>query len=413
MVRLPCFKLRGQPVETKFETLFFNRVNQQYKPVKLDNLLAQHLLITGVTGSGKSTTALSIMMGMKAFHQNLIILDPTGEYQSIPNSRRVVLGRDSFLDVNHLNANEIGKMLDITHPQLLSKLPLAIESLQISRNVLKSTAVYKKIDRTRDNHQFNLKRLRIANKDFDLNLIADQLIEEFVIPRNDDKADFTLLGQQYDQDTIQSVWSDLETLRLALRSLKVTELPEDSSDNHIVHYDVGYLINLFVTHRASEQSLIIDLSEYANDIHLSQTLIDILTREVMINRQRFPKKFPVVVFIDEAHRYLPKVIASDNGIFSILREGRKIGVDLMLSTQSPLDLSAKLIGQFGSFICHRLGSPEEVDVLPPALQKSRLELMALPVGEAFLKTANSSDVTLVQITPASVEHNTNNISFDI
>ena len=400
-------------METKFETLFFDRVNQQYEPVRLDSLLAQHLLITGVTGSGKSTTALAIMMGMKTFHQNLIILDPTGEYQSIPDSRRVVLGRDSFLDINHLNANEIGKMLNITHPQLLSKLPLAIESLQISRNVLNSTAVYKKINRTRDSHQFNLKRLSIANKDFDLNLIADQLVEEFVIPRNDDKADFTLLGQQYDQDMIQRVWSDLETLRLTLRVMKVTELPEDSSDNHVVHYDVGYLINLFVTHRASEQSLIIDLSEYANDIHFSQTLIDILTREVMLNRQRFPQQFPVVIFIDEAHRYLPKVIAADNGIFSILREGRKVGVDLMMSTQSPLDLSAKLIGQFGSLICHRLGSPEEIDALPPAIQNSRLALMALPVGEAFLKIANSSAVKLVQIKPSSVEHNTNNISFDI
>lgn len=400
-------------METRFETLFFDRVNQQYEPVRLDSLLAQHLLITGVTGSGKSTTALAIMMGMKTFHQNLIILDPTGEYQSIPDSRRVVLGRDSFLDINHLNANEIGKMLNITHPQLLSKLPLAIESLQISRNVLNSTAVYKKINRTRDSHQFNLKRLSIANKDFDLNLIADQLVEEFVIPRNDDKADFTLLGQQYDQDMIQRVWSDLETLRLALRAMKVTELPEDSNDNHTVHYDVGYLINLFVTHRASEQSLIIDLSEYANDIHFSQTLIDILTREVMINRQRFPQQFPVVVFIDEAHRYLPKVIAADNGIFSILREGRKVGVDLMMSTQSPLDLSAKLIGQFGSLICHRLGSPEEIDALPLAIQNSRLALMALPVGKAFLKIANSSDVKLVQIKPASVEHNTKNISFDI
>lgn len=400
-------------METRFETLFFDRVNQQYEPVRLDSLLAQHLLITGVTGSGKSTTALAIMMGMKTFHQNLIILDPTGEYQSIPDSRRVVLGRDSFLDINHLNANEIGKMLNITHPQLLSKLPLAIESLQISRNVLNSTAVYKKINRTRDSHHLNLKRLSIANKDFDLNLIADQLVEEFVIPRDDDKADFTLLGQQYDQEMIQRVWSDLETLRLTLRAMKVTELPENSSDNHVVHYDVGYLINLFVTHRASEQSLIIDLSEYANDIHFSQTLIDILTREVMINRQRFPQQFPVVVFIDEAHRYLPKVIAADNGIFSILREGRKVGVDLMMSTQSPLDLSAKLIGQFGSLICHRLGSPAEIDSLPPAIQNSRLALMALPVGEAFLKIANSSDVKLVQIKPVSVEHNTNNISFDI
>ncbi|MCT4387071.1 ATP-binding protein [Leuconostoc pseudomesenteroides] len=400
-------------METKFETLFFDRVNQQYEPVRLDNLLAQHLLITGVTGSGKSTTALAIMMGMKTFHQNLIILDPTGEYQSIPDSRRVVLGRNSFLDINHLNANEIGKMLNITHPQLLSKLPLAIESLQISRNVLNSPSVYKKINRTRDSHQFNLKRLSIANKDFDLNLIADQLVEEFVIPRNDDKADFTLLGQQYDQEMIQRVWSDLETLRLTLRAMKVTELPEDSNDNHTVHYDVGYLINLFVTHRASEQSLIIDLSEYANDIHFSQTLIDILTREVMLNRQRFPQKFPVVIFIDEAHRYLPKVIAVDNGIFSILREGRKVGVDLMMSTQSPLDLSAKLIGQFGSLICHRLGSPEEIDALPSAIQNSRLALMALPVGEAFLKITNSSAVKLVQIKPASVEHNTKNISFDI
>ncbi|MGY0220992.1 hypothetical protein ACW18Z_04775 [Limosilactobacillus fermentum] len=35
-----------------------------------------------------------------------------------------------------------------------------------------------------------------------------------------------------------------------------------------------------------------------------------------------------------------------NGIFQVLREGRKLGLSMIMTTQSPLDLPAELRSQF-------------------------------------------------------------------
>lgn len=74
----------------------------------------------------------------------------------------------------------------------------------------------------------------------------------------------------------------------------------------------------------------------------------------------------MTVVIDEAHRYLPhhdRQLA-DNGIFQILREGRKVNLSMLMTTQSPLDLSPRLRFEFANVLLHRLNGADALKQWP-------------------------------------------------
>ncbi|MCU4665161.1 ATP-binding protein [Leuconostoc mesenteroides] len=196
-----------------FKRQFFDVKAQEYLPISADELLSQHLLITGVTGSGKSSTALTIIEELKKNQQNVIVLDPTGEFRTIPNVQRIVLGDDGFFDVTHLTSDQIAHLLNITDKSLLANLPAAIESLQIQNNVVAKPGIYKKINRSQIEHDNLVEQLKIKDKYFDLSLLANQLQEEYITPYVDERADFSLLGQIYDKEAIAKAWSSLAQLK--------------------------------------------------------------------------------------------------------------------------------------------------------------------------------------------------------
>lgn len=101
--------------------------------------------------------------------------------------------------------------------------------------------------------------------------------------------------------------------------------------------------------------------------------------------------------IDEAHRYLPTTEQelSRNGIFQLLREGRKVNLQLILTTQSPLDLPDRLRSQFAQAVVHRLSSQSELAALPVATELTTTGTLA--VGEALLLAVGEpSQVVRVQ-----------------
>ncbi|WP_223823002.1 helicase HerA-like domain-containing protein [Weissella cibaria] len=89
------------------------------------------------------------------------------------------------------------------------------------------------------------------------------------------------------------------------------------------------------------------------------------------------------MLIDEAHRYLLQQPGVVDGILRVAREGRKAGLYLMLTTQSPLDLPAGLLGQFGNYLIHRLNTATELAQLP-ALAPLGQRIALQQVGEAIL-----------------------------
>lgn len=396
-----------------FKRQFFDVKAQEYLPISADELLSQHLLITGVTGSGKSSTALTIIEELKKNQQNVIVLDPTGEFRTIPNVQRIVLGDDGFFDVTHLTSDQIAHLLNITDESLLANLPAAIESLQIQNNVVAKPGIYKKINRSQIEHDNLVEQLKIKDKYFDLSLLANQLQEEFITPYVDERADFSLLGQIYDKEAIAKAWSSLAQLKQTLKNKQIRTLLLRSTKQEIVHYDVDYLLRLFITRRATKQSLIIDLSLFSHEQKLNQVLVEILTLQMMSIAKLNGLSFPVTIFIDEAHRYLSNDGHGNYGIFSLIREGRKLGLDLMLSTQSPLDVPVELLGQFGGFIVQRLNTRNEMKNLLIIKEDLIDQVAHLATGEALLKTIGRQELKKVKVELSTISHQTENIPFGL
>ncbi|MGL5688745.1 MAG: helicase HerA domain-containing protein, partial [Weissella cibaria] len=75
-----------------------------------DDLLRQHLLILGATGSGKSTSAVTILHDLMMQNQTTIIIDPTGEYTKLPHAVVAKLGYNAFIDYEQLTGAEIAQI---------------------------------------------------------------------------------------------------------------------------------------------------------------------------------------------------------------------------------------------------------------------------------------------------------------
>lgn len=112
--------------------------------------------------------------------------------------------------------------------------------------------------------------------------------------------------------------------------------------------------------------------------------MSLILKKILAKRMAAEFNFKVSLFIDEAHRYLPQneFDMSENGFFQLLREGRKYGVSLVLATQSPLDISPKLLSQISNFIIHRTSTLDELEYLN--LEVPFEILNKLDVGQAVI-----------------------------
>lgn len=137
---------------------------------------------------------------------------------------------------------------------------------------------------------------------------------------------------------------------------------------------------MYLTKRA-KKSLIIDLSKLSEQGAAQWLLISLIFNQMLIIRSRNISKLPVEIVIDEAHRYLPvdSRQLADNGIFRLLREGRKAGLSVVMTTHSTLDLPDRLRSQFANLLVHHLASREELSYL----HLQSLPTTGLTTGEVY------------------------------
>ena len=178
-------------------------------------------------------------------------------------------------------------------------------------------------------------------------------------------------------DKFTTVSKSTVTLLTELR-----ELFDAQSHPGVAKTELGFVLKMFLRHR----TLVIDLSLLRRYERQQGALISYLLKQVLTDRldQRDQSQRAVKIVIDEAHRYLPTTDQelSRNGIFQLLREGRKVNLQLILTTQSPLDLPARLRSQFAQAVVHRLSSQSELAALPVATKLTTTGTLA--VGEALL-----------------------------
>ncbi len=108
------------------------------------------------------------------------------------------------------------------------------------------------------------------------------------------------------------------------------------------------------------------------------------------------EKENILLVLEEAHRYI-SLTSSDqiNNYYvdKLAREGRKFGVNLMVSTQRPSEVSNTVISQCNSLIVHKITNSRDLEFIRNTIEyddKNQIDLLtslkqqqALVLGEAF------------------------------
>lgn len=78
-----------------------------------------------------------------------------------------------------------------------------------------------------------------------------------------------------------------------------------------------------------------------------------------------PLEERIVIFIEEAHNYIPSTKSAfcKDVIQQIAREGRKLGIHLILLSQRPRHMDPTALSQCGSVVSFNLKNPEDIDYL--------------------------------------------------
>lgn len=345
------------------------------------DLTSNHLLITGQTGSGKTTTTLALLSQLQQSNATTIVLDPTGEYVKLPNTTIYRLGENAYLDVGQFSSQQLLQLAGISQ-QLAPIVNQAMDALRIMQNLHGQAQLFRKINYPIRDYQRDLSQLQSWANSYPVQLLARQLVEEMVVPYSDQRANYQLLGQQYDYQQINRNWSTITQLRERLISAEFQALFGTRLKKGQSLTELNFVLQMFLNEHSSHKTLVIDLSLLKRYEDCQRIVISLLLKQLLNYRLQNPSKIPVKIVIDEAHRYLPSdERLTMNGIFQVAREGRKCGLGLMLTTQSPLDLPTRLRSQFGNLIVHHLADDHEAE----ALAMRGINTAQLGVGEAYVK----------------------------
>ncbi|WP_240938736.1 ATP-binding protein [Metallosphaera hakonensis] len=303
--------------------------------------ITRHIGIFGTTGSGKSTTATTLIKSLLEKGIYVTILDWHGEHVN-KISRLTLLNSENLIKINPFKLGDIeeiveilGDVLQLTDPQ---------------RFLLYSILI----------------KMRRANR-FDMKM-------------------FSSLLRNIDETTgwIREVKYGLLRKAYLLFTREARQLFDDNNDKD--KFDVEKL--LFNT--------IIDLS-FIRNLRLRKIygmlIIKILSDYFMKNR---PLKTLLLV-VEEAHNYFEK----DNDFLEkLISEVRKFGLGLCIISQSPSSITEEVLKNTNIKIIHTIKSDVDKRILAESLSlsPSLYEILdKLDVGEALLSAPNIKIPIIIKI----------------
>ena len=132
------------------------------------------------------------------------------------------------------------------------------------------------------------------------------------------------------------------------------------------------------------QITIIDMSLLP--FQVLETITGLIGRIILEFLSRFDKdkrgSMPVVIALEEAQNYIPEINKKDRESISrkvferIVREGRKYGLSLLISSQRPSELSKTVLSQCNSFIVHRIQNPDDQVYIRKLVSSANSEILS-------------------------------------
>ena len=127
----------------------------------------------------------------------------------------------------------------------------------------------------------------------------------------------------------------------------------------------------------------------------------------------FPMK-KIIFFVPyltqaEVHRYTKSQYSENvfhNGLTLVAREGRKKGIFLFLTTQTPQDVAPVLLGQVGTLLVHRLTHNDEIRAIQNHLDDYSVKhVKKLNQGESILTSVNLLHNIFIHVTQCERKQN--------
>lgn len=269
--------------------------------VDFNNLLTTHMAVVGRSGQGKSNFTKIVL---KNLPMQFMVFTPTNEYIDT-EAKRV----DAF---------------NFSIPEDMDLLKKVLELNSSETTLLRKT----------------LQALSDREKPIETSVLAEKLVCNYENGWEDNYHKNTVKNNTY----ISSLYGKLKDMDVKIGA-KAAKVPRDS-----------YVFNMQKLSQ-SEQELYIYL-------YLNQILNDRRKRyEVIAEGEEVPNR--IVIFLEEAHNYIPSMKKSfcKDIINSIAREGRKLGIHLVLLSQRPRYLDPTTLSQCGSLVVFNLTNPDDIDYL--------------------------------------------------
>ncbi|MCR4689387.1 MAG: ATP-binding protein [Saccharofermentans sp.] len=378
------------------ESLEFGAENDEYLPsfasfinkssaevrLKPSTLFNRHLICIGATNSGKSTTALAILDKLITTKRKTLIIDPTGEYGkafSDDEITKLTLGVDTTISPGKVTMQQWEKLFETTNGSEGAVLAEAITSLRYMRKIGENT-YYSKIGEDIEEVQENLAKVGKDDTEFDLSLLPEQIQAESVCEPDRDN-DFNF---KYRYDTLKANANNslIQKIQYQMTNTRFLSFFSDNPEM----YNLLDVITEFV--HLPQRSLYIDTSSLGAAEGIGGMVIDLVSNFVITQ----DNICPFVFFIDEVHRYAKSKYSDaefHGGLTLLAREGRKKGIFLYLTTQTPKDVSPVLFGQIGTLLIHRLMLNDEIKAVETHLDDYAIKhVRKLNQGEVILSSVN-------------------------
>ncbi|MEM4502185.1 MAG: ATP-binding protein [Ignisphaera sp.] len=298
--------------------------------VNINKVVSRHLGILAMTGMGKSNLVALIAKRVVEKNGTIVIFDYHGEYVSM-NMKSLNIIKPK-LNPRTMNLDEIARLLNI--PVNASRQRMALyECLESNQN--NGVEFFQYIKKCLQNRIARYGSS--AQKLLDSITVYERYLKKILDENVDDVLNRIVLG--------------------AINVVDLSELHINQADAVIAHW-----LNRLLTSRKEAT-----ISE---------------------NKRGFP--IPILVVIEEAHVFLPNdyETATKREAISIVREGRKFGVGLVVVSQRPRGLDSTILSQLGNLAILRIVHPEDQAYVAryceSVVHEVINELPGLNTGEAIL-----------------------------
>lgn len=164
----------------------------------------------------------------------------------------------------------------------------------------------------------------------------------------------------------------LNALRSRLRPLTRYEFTTEGKGNNSVREIMNYL--------QTGKHVVLEFGKHGNDIGAYLLIANILTRRIHEQYVRMSEQAsadpaqqprPLVITIEEAHRFLSPAIARNTIFGNIAREMRKYNVTLLVVDQRPSGIDDEVMSQLGTKIACLLDNEKDTDAVLSGVSGSR------------------------------------------